>query len=673
MRRCLADILLTVFLVFAPLFQFGNPALAARTSVDLNQNPAQNEQGPTQGRSSGEACAGCKAPRLPPLDHQAKLGPPLSLSSDPCGQANSLIAALPASGGVVDLSGIVGNQTCSVTLNIPVPATIRFGYATWIFGGFPGIHITSYGAVSLQGMPYQYAYSPATPTGTVFVSGSQAPLIADDGSVGSKIENIELSGNNQQGTFGFLGSIAGGMRWQSVHVHHFRYAGIIALGGLNTFHDLLCNSNGGTGVMFANDAVMDGNSQIALNGGVGVHAILGGDRLTDVDSDHNGLHGIYLDGRQPGDWTPNQQYIPPTLIKPVNGNPGGYYFLSVNVGGTSASLPPTWPQGTNAVVTDGSVQWVNVSALQYLPPGDMIVSKISGGTVDDNGINEPAGFVSDNIRIEGASLSNYSAAWNEIDSTVVQQAQVTQYAVTGIHTLNSRETVITGAHWLGGAWGDANAGDAGGYVIENSFNLLLSSSTSDYSTHNAVKVINSTYSTIQGFTATDTGISTESLSDTYCIWIDGNSNHIQLSDIQCQSGNGYGRGIGNNGQNTTVNGYTNSTPANSPDYLGSIPYYISDSGNATFASLSTSQTASVTTTVASISPGDCQEYNLNIQGTTTASTATLGIVGDMTPAWQGLTLQAHVSSNAVKLYVCNPTGAALTPESRTINVAILNH
>lgn len=57
------------------------------------------------------------------------------------------------------------------------------------------------------------------------------------------------------------------------------------------------------------------------------------------------------------------------------------------------------------MVTDGSVHWGNVSALQYLPPGGMSVSKISGGTVHDNGINEPAGFVSDNIRIEGAAAS----------------------------------------------------------------------------------------------------------------------------------------------------------------------------------------------------------------------------------------------------------------------------
>jgi hypothetical protein len=580
---------------------------------------------------------------------------------------------LPKTGGVVDLTNVVGNQTCSVTLNISIPATIRFGYATWTFAGNPGIHIVSYGPVALEGMAHQYAYVPRSPDGTVFVSGASAPLIVDDGSVGSQIRNIEMDGSRQLGTFGFLGGLAGGMVWQSAHVHSFRYAGIIALGGVNTFHDLLCNSNGGTGVMFANDGVMDGNSQISLNGGVGVHVLFGGGRITDVDSDHNGLHGIYLDGRQPGKWMPGERYIAPTVIRPVSGNPGGYYFLSVNVGGTSGRTPPSWPQVVNATTSDGSVQWLNVSTFQYLPPGSMIVSKISGGTVDDNGVGEPAGFVSDNIRIEGASPSNYSAEWNAVDATVVQQAQVTHYAVTGVHILNSQQVVVTGVHWLGGAWNNIDAGDRGGYVIENSFNIVINASTSHYSTQSAIKVVNSTYSEILGFTAVDTGISNEDISTTYCIWIDSNSNRIQLSSIQCQTGLGHGRGLGNYGRNTTVSNYTNSTNVSPAEHLGSVPYYVNDSGNATFATLSISQAASITTTSTSISPGDCQQYTIIIQGTTTASIATMALVGDITPAWKKLALQAHVAPNTVNVFVCNLTEHALVPESRTINVAIVNH
>ncbi len=58
----------------------------------------------------------------------------------------------------------------------------------------------------------------------------------------------------------------------------------------------------------------------------------------------------------------------------------------------------------------------------------MIGNSIIGGMVDDNGDGEPSGFVSDNIRIEGASPTDYSAKWNHIDGTKVQQAQVTQAA-----------------------------------------------------------------------------------------------------------------------------------------------------------------------------------------------------------------------------------------------------
>lgn len=92
----------------------------------------------------------------------------------------------------------------------------------------------------------------------------------------------------------------------------------------------MSNNNGGDGIVFANDTVMDGNTQIALNGGVGLHTLLSGSRLTDIDSDHNVLHGVFLDGRVRSDWAAGQRYIVPMLIKPLNGNPGGYYFLSVN-------------------------------------------------------------------------------------------------------------------------------------------------------------------------------------------------------------------------------------------------------------------------------------------------------------------------------------------------------
>ncbi len=508
----------------------------------------------------------------------------LDASSDPCVQLNSAIAALPASGGILDETNISGNQTCNVTLRITVPVTITFGYANWTFNGNPGISIASSAQSSLVGAAHVYAYDPTNPQGTVFTSGVAAPLIVDAGSGGSQFSNLDLDGNGI-GTFGFLGALAGGMVWTSVHVHSFQYAGVIALGGVNTFHDLMSNNNGGDGIVFANDAVVDGNGQIALNGGVGVHTLLSGTRITDLDSDHNTLHGIYFDGRARPDWTRRQLYVVPTLIKPLHGNPGGYYFLSVNVGGSAGNSAPIWTQSTHALISDGTVKWLNVGTFHYLPPTGMIGNSIIGGMVDDNGNGEPPGFVSDNIRIEGASPTDYSAKWNHIDGTKVQQAQLTAYPVTGIHLLYSLDSAISNVSFLGGDWGDVNSGDAGGYVIESSYTILINASNSSFSARNAIKIINSSYAMVQGFQASQTGVSHSLRADTYCISVDSHSSHTSLAQIDCDSNNAYGRGIYNGGTDTTIQGYVNSTTAVPADQLGTVSSLIDAKGNGTLHSV----------------------------------------------------------------------------------------
>lgn len=535
------------------------------------------------------------------------LGAPSPASGvDPCVQLNSAIAALPASGGILDESNLSGNQTCDVTLLITHPVEIKFGYAEWTFNGNPGIGITSFGPVVLEGVGYLYSYGDPSSTGTAFLSGTTAPLILDAGSGGSRISNIDLNGVGI-GTFGFLGALSSGMVWTGVHIHNFQYAGLIALSGVNTFHDMLINNNGGDGIVFANDSVMDGNCQIALNGGVGVHMLLGGGRLTDVDSDHNTLHGIYLDGRFRPGWTGRHSYVVPTLIKPLSGNPGGYYFLSVNVGGTTGIQAPTWTQSTHALVSDGTVEWLNVGA--FLHPVGMIGNSIIGGLVDDNGNGEPGGFVSDNIRIEGGSPTDYSAQWNHIDGTKILQAQVTAYAVTGIHILYSTQSAISNVSFLGGAWGDVNSGDAGGFVIENSYTILVNASSSIFSARNPIKIINSAYAMVQGFQARQTAVSQSLLPDTYCVSVNNQSGHTSLAQITCESNNGYGRGIYNGGTNTTIQGYVNSTIAVPADQLGTVSSLIDAQGNATLSSVQAPTGSIASLTASTLSVGGVGTFN----------------------------------------------------------------
>jgi hypothetical protein len=601
---------------------------------------------------------------------------------------------------VLDETGFSGPQTCNATLTIPVPVTLTFGYSSWTLNGNPGIHITAYGPVSLTGASTQYNYTPSSPQGTVFISGnSSAPLILDETSVGSRFSNIELDGNNT-GEFGYLTVLAVGAVWTSTHAHHFRYEGILSLGGVNTFNGLLVNNNGGDGVVFTNDTVMDGNNQIALNGGVGVHTLLGGARLTDVDSDHNGLHGVFLDGRVPLDWSGGHTYVVPTLIKPLDNNPGGFYFLSVNVNGTSDATPPPWGrhQDVYSMVPDGSVMWANVGLFPYnLPPGSMIVNKIIGGTIDDNGIGEPDGFVSDNIRIEGGSPENYSANWNLIQGTNVMQAQETAYAVTGVHLVNSQNTTINGVSWLGGAWGDTNSGDAGGFVIENSYMDQIDACTSNFSSRNPVKIITSTYTAVQTFSASETGASTSAPSDTYCISVGSTSDHSSLGNINCVSGTGYGRGIDNAGTNTSINGYVNTTSAVPAEYLGSLPSYVDAQGNAHYSTLTTPSasitnlqasnasitelqvgqisdglSANISTDGAAILSGDCESHDATIPGVKSDSAVTWAFVGPSGGGWNKVTVNPRVTTDEVTIDLCNQSGSTVTPDAAKINVKVIN-
>jgi len=509
---------------------------------------------------------------------------------DGCAQLNAIIAALPTRGGYVDATSLTGVQTCDVSMNIDRPVRIQFGSSVWILNSDPGIHISTYGPVILEGVGFEYNYVPSSPQGTVLKSGGASALILDSGSQGSQIINLELDGNNT-GTFGFLSSLAGGMVWQSVHIHNFVYAGLIALGGVNTYHDLMINDNGGDGIVVANDITMDGNTQLARNRGAGFHALAGGTRLTDVDSDHNMLHGMYFDGRRPMDWLAGVTYVVPTLIRPLTANPGSYYFLSVNVNGTANSTPPGWTQVPNSVLMDGSVAWLNVGTLPYLQPSSMIVNFVNGGYVDDNGNGEPDGFVSDNIRIEGAAPDNRTANSNHVNGTYVSQAQVTKYRVRGLHILNAGQTEVTGLNWLGGAWNNTPSLDAGGVVIEGSSAIVVSGMTSLWSASNSVRIMNSADVIVQGVSAINTGNSAVTQQESFCILVDEASTRTSLSQITCTSDNGYGRGIFNGGTSTTLSGYQNSTTAVPKDALANLASLTDASGNAEFNSVHTPSAA----------------------------------------------------------------------------------
>jgi hypothetical protein len=561
---------------------------------------------------------------------------PLHALQDPCDELNGLIAALPSgTGGYIDATAFSGAQYCYVTLSIDRPVRIQFGNALWYFYGRPGILWSTYGPVILQGNGWEYSATPAGWIGTVLMSATDAPLILDQfGSWGSQLINIDLNGNSHLGTFGFLGPRTGGMNWSQVHIQNFAYAGIVNLQGRSSYHDLFITYNGGDGAVIGGDSTMDGDTQISGNGGVGLHVIAGGLRATDVDSDDNALHGIFLDGREPADWKPLATYVVSTLSKPTVGNPCECYFLSVNVNGTTAGVTPNWPQTPGSTVLDGSVVWLNTGT----HPGLTLsanVNFISGGYIDDNGFGEPSGFVSDNIRIEGANLSDMTASFNHVDGTHVAQGAVTTYPAIGLHIINSSQTEVTGVNWLGGAWNTARHYEDAGIVIENSNGVVVSNFTAMATDGNPLRIQGSNNTIVQGVRATETGIASTSRSGSYCIFIDDRSTHTTLSNINCTSSTGFGRGIYNIGKNTMLSGYSNSTSAIPADYLGDLASFIDAQGNGSFSSVQSSEETTSQLTVngagllqtlsaqsASIA-GEIDAASIRINGTLIVPTAPL--------------------------------------------------
>jgi hypothetical protein len=502
--------------------------------------------------------------------------------ADACARINAATAAaLAAASSVVSAEAFSGPQICATTLTVNSGIHYRFPAATWTFTANPGIQITGSGTSSqpaiLEGKGWNYSYD-GNAGGTVFISGAAAPLIADSWSpsyptLGHSIQirNLELFGNGV-GTFGYF-SIFGQTILDNLHIHGFLYAGAVSLAGVSYYHNNLINNNGGDGLLLTSDFVLDGNHQVALNRGNGIHVISSGNRLTDVDSDHNALHGIYLDGRLPATtWSASTTYISPLLIQPSSGNLGNYYFYLATPNTTTGAAAPAWDQTPGRLVTDGTAVWINIGVPGQAPSlGSMGVNSIIGGYVDDNGNGEPAGFVADNIRIEGQSAANPSATWNHVAGTHVAQAQVTTYPATGIHCLYCQLNTFDGIDWLGGGYGGANAADQGGLILEHAISNEVSSFTSDLSMQNALRLLSASYNKIKGLNSHNTGNANTSLLDSYAVFVDSNSNGNIIDGPTITAGWAGARGIYNRGAVTVITGYISSlvsTPADDLQWAG---------------------------------------------------------------------------------------------------------
>ena len=471
--------------------------------------------------------------------------------ADACAKINGAIASLDATvGGTVEARGFVTSDlatACTTTLTIDRPVRLLLPEGVLLLGGNPGILINTYSSgVKIEGRGWEANYNPSAGKGTILRSTGAYPMIVDTaGSQGTQLLEVELDGHNT-GTFGFLGVFAGGMTFRHVHVHNFQYTGLMALGGINSYYDVWSNNNGGEGMVIASDVTVEGNMQVALNGGSGVHMISAGAHFKGTDSDHNGLHGIYIDGRHRADWTAGTKIIQPVVIMPLTNNAGGYLYYSANVGGTTGTTAPAWNQTPNAVFSDGSVTWVNIGNNVAARTMDAIAQSawIEGGYVDDNGTATASypGFVADNIRVEGDPVVNFqnSCNWINITGTWVSQASVRNATITGIHFLNCYESEISGAVLLGSGYAGDLAQltpDQGGLVVENSGMNTFSNITTHFQTRSAVQLINAKENVFSNLSLTY-GAANSSVPSpmNYAINIDANSSTNQFNMVNIDTG-----------------------------------------------------------------------------------------------------------------------------------------
>ena len=479
-------------------------------------------------------------------------------SGNGCDQLTTELAGLPSFGGTVDVTGF-GNSTCNKTISISVPAKILFGGATWTFNGNPGISVNSPKVIieCLQSSEGDI-YGVVPPN---LQSGGPYPLIADTnpsghGTDGFTIESCYLDGKGI-GAFGLFFPYGNAGQIYKTITRGFTSAGQFILGGQWIAYANSSALNGGDGVVWGYDGEIDGNPQYVVNGGSGLHNVIGGSVLTSIATYHNKLHGIYLDGRTVGDWTNSTTFLSPSFIIPTSGNSGKYVFFTQSVG-TTGTVRPTFCQTPGCTFTDGKVTWINAgTAMGY--GLNSIFNKvfpwtsINSPTCADTGFGEPDGFVGDNIRVEGSA--EYPVIFTAINGPVCHQSEGDDYNANGIHLLNVNYATVSNYGWLGSGYSN-NVGGAG-LLVESSKGVIVSGMASWFSYSNAIRLVHSSLSTFSGIVAVNTGLASTPIEETYAISIDKNSviNTVDSLSVRDDRTPPYSRGLYDAGSGTILSNY----------------------------------------------------------------------------------------------------------------------
>ncbi|MGA3053388.1 MAG: right-handed parallel beta-helix repeat-containing protein [Candidatus Korobacteraceae bacterium] len=494
---------------------------------------------------------------------------------DPCAQINAALAALPSSGGTIDARGFAPGQVCAATLTVNKPAAIWFGAGRWLLGGCPGIEVSSPG-VSLAGLGQTTSGVDGGASATVFSSDPPAPCPLIQSVAASAdsatIRDLELDGNGRQGLMGMFWPWSGNLHLINVRAHDFLQQGIYALGGMNAGHDLFLSSNGGDGVEWGPNGMIDGRTELYGNGKAGLHIVGGGNRIGNVKADFNATQGIYLDGRLFPDWSASTAQVVGNIIRPSAGNGNSYAFVAISCTadcktGTSA---PTWNQTPGAQIVDNHVTWLDAAGLAA-----------GGSNGYGNQVTAPnlAYNLSEQLRLEGDPA--HAAAQNVITGFYGSTAGSNSTASSmGLHLLQATQTVINGATYYGSALNQQN--DVGAIVIDAGSSLTALSNCLSYLSHNsAVQVLNgASYTTISNCQVYDNADSTTTGNNLYGIYVAPGTTYTTFSNVSVVDARStaYSLGLYDNGTSDDQSGgyRSNITGNATPDRFASTAGIIVD-------------------------------------------------------------------------------------------------
>jgi len=326
-------------------------------------------------------------------------------SGDFCTKLNSAYAALPSTGGEIDMRGLSGAQACSVNVSVssaskPVKIDWPSGLTLTMSSGVGitlGYGISSVGTLGTNIVANTSGPVITIPNGNFYsdVSGltvsnyGLGPCVSMQGVIRAKVHDnlfscatgVEFSGYYNRIYQNFFGGNPNNIFWAGIRMPGFA-GGWGSANNSNTIRDNYYGGAGGTGVFIQPGA---GSMKTGLDGvenceTIGLCYWIGGEASTVPDGPYTEAIGPTLA------WSASTQYGQGAIILDTNGN--GEICITA---GTSDLTHPTWSVALGGTITEsGGAQWEMYQGVPWAiipvgPVGNRIEGTIGfrNGTVLD--------------------------------------------------------------------------------------------------------------------------------------------------------------------------------------------------------------------------------------------------------------------------------------------------